>query len=1308
MKILYCFSNIFWFLLFSAFIPIYPSDELVQDSSKEEFDESVYTDPDEEQAIHVLPTKPVETGEGEEVQIGLTMKLPVIGDIICYSEIDPKTGEDVLRATLPGKSINLSPVPLFFDNFEFIIPTGKNPYINATATIFGKKAKIELIEAKKESAFIKTPIKTKNGKEVDALSVNISVLRLRILFIDKPTLSFFPDKSLDLNHIDLLVEIGKLPSLATEINIFGQPVNVQFGFTKQSATIDFSLPSTQFSNIIPFIKNTPLAEANLKSITISAKYLFAKNSDKKSPPEEKATSTKDTEEELKKAAESKAIGSPASLSLAISAQADFSSIDDNLKKYINLKDLTVNGTYSQAEGFHMESVIKDFRIPIIGKVSEAKFIIDWSEKINEAEELVKEAEEKEEKLKQIEGPKANAASSEVVKDSSKKKGPQLTVSITGNGVFTIPISGLGQLKYTLSSEYINNEFVLGGNINESFSYSSIKIASEALFVANLSKKSITITGNTDLNGLDLIAKLVVAPDEKTKETVVALTASAKTSSWQPLAKLDLDLPNALKNITLTNLDAGLIAEKKAGKNLTSELVVKGQANIMNIDVDAQVHFIKNDTQTGIFIKANVPEDKLPSALEKMQIKDAIFVLSTIAYVDEDPITKAKTKYAEGLNLKGEFNFTKDLKLVGDLLHIEHLNIVGVLDPVDIRKSKFSIQLPGIINTGTDLVSFGPLSLEVTGQPSFDLVAEVTLRPDKKNELLFKGSTGIKSAAIGFELSMFGLWKNPFNLISEDFAIGNAHLGFSFIPLPPPAFVSISSFGFGGETELSKTQDIKFALKIDLQQPQNLALLGSLDGKLTLEEFVSFILCKVIKNKMELNTIPDISMEDIKVNFAPINTEIGGLKVEEGITLKGKVNLFGEEIAVDFEVKRTGAKAQANMSPINLPPLHITSGITAKGDKRETKLNGPSVDIELSTARQQFLISGMLEIDNIFAASSDIYISRSGIEFNFETYIGPRNQNLFKGKVRGYSAGPLSNPNFSLHIEMEQHFIEFMQKQITSGLNTAQKRVQDKINETIGTINSIDKQIAQAKSTIDNATNKVEEWKNKVNSLDVQITSKKKELNYYKTKISGGSIGSIWSDAKDKLNKTGRAIGNIAKGAAIVAGVYSDQAITASKNLAQKGLEKAQKEADRIVNAAKIIELGTQIAALESGKASAIIGLKGFQLVLEKIVKGLAVGTLEASKRASIGILNAVKNSTVQILKAGEWTVKSLGEGFTIKKVVFDGSLQKIKDGELLDMLFEITFLGTNHNVKFNFNFKDVKKTASNLAEYIVNKFIPKI
>jgi len=1308
MKILHCYINFFLILAFSTFSSIYASDEISQDSAIEEPDESPYFDPDEEQEIKVLPAKPIETEDGEEEKIGLTMKLPVIGNVVCYSEIDPKTGEDILKASLPGKSINLSPVPIFFDNFEFIIPSGKNPYINATATIFGKKAKIELIEAKKESAFKETPIKTKTGQKVDALSVDISVLRMRIVFIDKPTLSFFPGKSLDLNHIDLLVEIDKLPTLGTEINMFGQPVNVQFGFTKQSATIDFSIPSTEFSNIIPFVKNTPFATANLKSILISAKYLFAKNSTQSASDskntESKNSAVKDTEAELKAAAESKAIGSPASLSLAIAAKADFSTMDNSIKKYVNLNDLQVNATYSQAEGFHLESALKNFGVPLIGNIEEAKFIIDWSEKKEEPKEMLlleaaEKAEENKDKPKQIEGPKVDSNAVALVEDA-KKKGPQLTISIIGTGTFKIPVSGLGQLKYTLNADYLNNEFVFGGKINESFTYNSIKIASEALFVANISKKSVTITGNTDLNGLDLVAKLVVAPDDKTKEMGVAVTASAKATTWQPLAKLEgVDLPTVLRDITITNLDAGFVAEKKAGKNVTSDLVVKGQANIMNIDVNAQVHFIKNETQTGIFVKANVPEDKLPSAFKAINIKDAFFILSTIAYQDPD----TKTKYAKGLNLAGEFDFTGDLEPIGKLLHIEHLNVVGTVDPADITKSKFSIQLPGIINTGTDVVSFGPLSLEVTAQPSFKLVAEVTVRPDKNQSLVFKGGGGLEGAAFSLDLDMIGLWKNPFNLISDGFSIGNTHLGVNITAIAP----YLTKISVAGETELSKTkkQDIKFAMSIDLQKPQNLALLGSLDGKLTVEQFVSFIVCKVVDKKLKLDDIPDISMEDIKISFAPLPTVVGEFTIEEGITLRGKMNLFGEPVAIDFEVKRTGAKAQADMGPINLPPLHITSGITAKGDKRETKLGGPSIDIELSTARQQFLISGMLEIDNIFAASSDIYISRSGIEFNFESYIGPRNQNLFKGKVKGYSAGPLSNPNFTLHIEMEQHFIEFMKKQITTGLNIAQKEVQNKINEAISTINSIDKQIAQATSAINSATKTVEEWKTKVNSLEGQITSKKKELNYYKSKISGGSI---WSDAVDKISDAGHAIGNIAKGVSIATGVYSDQAIKQSKSLVKKGMDEAERQTDRVVYAAKIVELGAEIAALEAAKGSAILSLKGFQLVLDKIVKGATVAALEASKRASTSLLKGIRNSTVQILKAGEWTVKSLAEGFNVKKIIFDGSLEKIKDGRLLDMMFEVTILGSEHNVSYNFDFKDVKKSASNLAEYIAKKFIPGI
>jgi uncharacterized protein YgfB (UPF0149 family) len=781
-------------------------------------------------------------------------------------------------------------------------------------------------------------------------------------------------------------------------------------------------------------------------------------------------------------------------------------------------------------------------------------------------------------------------------------------------------------------------------------------------------------------------------------------ATAQATNWQPLAKIDglSFLPNELKDLTLKNLDASFITEKKSGKNITFNLVVNGLTNIMNIDVNAQVRFIKNDNQTGVFIKADVPQDKLPSALEKMQVKDAAFVLSTIDYVDPEDKTK---KYKKGLNLKGEFDFTRDLKPLGDLLHLTSLNIVGVLDPTDIRKSKLSVQLPGIINTGTDVVSFGPLELEVSGEPSFKLVAEVTVKPDKKSDLLFKGSAGIGLPfAAKFDLSMFGLWTNPFNLISDDFSIGNGHLGFSITASPPPVFAPIiSAFSLAGETELSKTQDqdIKFAMSIDVLNPLNLALLGSLDGKLTLEEFVSFIVCKVIKQKMNLDDVPDISMEEIKISFAPAVTEVGPLKVEEGITLKGMVSLFGQQIAIDFEVKRTGAKAQADMSPLSLGPLKVSSGITAKGEKRETKLGGPSIDIELSTARQNFLVTGMLDLEYIFSISTDISISRSGIDFNFLTQVGP-DAFKFMAEVKGHSSGPLSDPDFNLYMKMEQNFVNFIKEKVVAGLQVAQKEVQDKINEAIRDVDSIDKQIADAKAGIDKANKNIEEWKNKVRSLDEQITNRKKELDYYKSKISGGSI---WSNIGRKFKGAGNAIGDIAKGFTGAVGVLGEAAIKDAKKLAQKGIDKAEKQADRVVYAAKIIELGTEIAALEAAKATANLTLKGFQKTLD-LTSSTVTKTLEASKRAAQGVLTGVRTITVQTLKAGQLTVKNLAEGFNVQRIVFDGSLKKIKNGQLPGMLFVVTILGSEKTVEFNFDFKDISKSASDLAKYITSKFIP--
>lgn len=1308
MKILNCYAKIFWLLLFSSYLGMYCSDELSQEADTDESDEATWIDSDEDQELKVLPIQSIEDEEGQEIKVGLTLDMPGIGKVTLYPEKDPTTGENILKATLPGRSINLSPVPIYFDNFELVIPDNRNPSINATVTIFGKRAKLELIEIKKETALKEIPIKTKEGKIVDALDLDISLLQFRILFDEKPSFTFFPEKSIDLNHIDLFVEKGKLPWLGTEINIFGQPVKLQFGFTKESAKIDFSLQNTQFSNIIPFIENTPLADANLKSVIISAKYQFAKTDGKEKPTElESAASNssaeKDSEEELKKAAESTNIGSPSNLSLAISAQADFSKIAGSLP--ISLQNLNINARYSQSEGFHLDSDIKNFGVPGIGTIAKAQLIINWSEGGSASEEVDKELDkEKEteaiEKPLQIEG----STTSETTDTSSeeKNKSKRLTISIIGSGVLSIPISGFGQLKYDLNARYVDKEFNFGGKINESFSYASIDIASEALFTANITKQSINIIGNTSINGLDLIAKFAITPDEKTKETVVSVTATAKTTNWQPFVQLNklnlVDFPSVLEDLTITNLDAAFDISKITNKNITSNLIIKGQANILNIDVDAQVSFIKNDKQTGVFLKASVPEDKLPSAIKAINIKDAFFVLSTIAYID--PVTK--TQYAKGLNLAGEFDFTGDLKPLGDILHIEHLNIVGTVDPSDIRKSKFSIQLPGIIDTGIDVVSFGPLSLEVSALPSIELVTEVTVRPDKDQSLVFKGGGGVTGASLAMKLDMIGLWRNPFNLISDGFAIGNGHLGFSLITVPP----YLNGLSIAGETELSKTQDIKFALSIDLINPTNIALLGQLDGRLTLEDFIKFIVCEVMHQNMDnLAAVPEVAMQDIKISFAPVASVIGQFNIEQGVTLKGIVNLFGQTVAVDFAVVKTGAKAKAAMTPITLGPLKITSGEMITGEKRNTSLGGPEIDIELSMARQQFLITGMLDIEDIFSISSDINISRSGIDFNFNTFIGPRDSKLFMASVKGFSSGPLSDPDFNLTIEMQQKFIDTIKDQIIDALKIAQVKVHEKIDTAVSNINKVDKQVKEAQDDIDKARDAVKDWASKVISIDKQIAAKKKELDSYKSKITGGSI---WGDIGDTFKDAGNAIGDLAKDFVGALGEFSEQAIDEAKSLVKKGIDEAERQADKVVFAAKIIELGVEIGALEAYKGSIQVSAKAAEGFLDKVVKNLTQAGWDASKSASKGVLTGFEKAAVATLKAGEWTVRSLAEGFNVKRAVFDGSLQKIEKGELPSMLFEITILGSDRTIKFDFNFKDIAKSAADLAQDIVDKFIPGI
>lgn len=1299
-------------------------------------------DDTEQEEIKVLPPEPPKTPDGKEIKVGLTISIPVIGDVTLYPEKDPNTGAAQLRATLPGKQINLSPVPISFDTFELIINEGKNPSLNSRVSVFGKKATLQLVELKKE-----TNIKTEQipGIKAKKLTLPLKKAHFRVVFIDKPTITIIPGKTLQLNYMELIVEKGKTTTLGAEISMLGKKVDLQFEFSKTICKLTFSLPTTTLGNLISELQRTSFKDAQLKNLSVSTSFKIGAQ-----------TPTSEIQEDL---------------ATNFTATADFSSLKTN-NLNLNLSNLNINAYASKDKGFHLDAEIKNLELPIIGTINNAKFVLDSAKAVEAKRATEVKA-------------KTPTEKTEEEKDKPEVQKPATAeVSLTGNGSFEVPT--LGKLDYTLAASYSDKGFELDAEIKSPVYYAGSKI-DNAKLTLNPTTKTVKVNGDIIIKGFNLIANITIAPDPKDpNKKEVKFDAEVTKKTWKPFEKENV--PDFLKNIVFNNLKAKLEIQK-GQTAATADLSLSGDAVIYGIAVTAEAKYIKTEQGQGIFVKAVVPKGKEPDGLKKLDIKNSSLIITTIPYVDPE----TKLAYTPGLSLTGQITLTGILAPVGKLLggKDQVFTISGTLNP-DPRKSKLSVELTKGLPLKTSKVSIGPVALQISGVPEIELYAGITVRPSPKDEeLIFKGSAALNPTEIKFNLEMDGMWKNPFGI--NGFAVGNLDLG---LDINPEVFATTglpSGFQMAGEIDLSEDKKIIVALSIDLVNWLNIALLGKLEGSLSLADIVTLFAEKV-GAKIPKEDIPVIEIKNIEVRFAPATAQIGPITVQEGLTVKGEINILKEKLAVDFNIDKTGITAKTDMTPITLGPLTITAGKMVDGKIRQTKFGGPEIDIELTASQQKFLVSGLLEITDLFSTSADVSISKSGIEFAFETSIGPKQ--MFDAKVTGQSSGPISNPDFRLIIDLKQNFTEFIKEKVTKELDKAEKEIKEKIEAAIKKIDDIDKTIADNQQAIDDATKKVQDAKNKIDSLDKEIASadkqiedaqqklkaaqdkvnsidtayksaeaeinkaqekvntlksqikgKQDKINELKKKISGGSIfdkvknafkraGNTIKNTAEKAGKTIKStaekIGkdikqgsekaiNVAKYSAEIAALGTEIAgleialktataalnaakgslvgLQASKATANEALQVAQQFLDKVV---KNVNKAALIAARETAKAA----LTASEQFLDKVIKNIDKGVLIASRESAKGILKGAEEAGIGIMEGNKFVVKSLTQGFMINEIKFDGSLKEIEHGKLPNLLFVMHILGKEKRINLTFDFRDPEGSAKSLAKEVVKLVTP--
>ena len=920
-------------------IDIDTEDQIITQPDVEEKPyEDISFSPDEEEEILLLePEIPL---PGEAPQIGLTFNIPVIGQVTLYPEKDPATGVTSLKAQL-NKHLSLLPLPVIIDEGSISLKQGKKVTLSARATVLGKAARLSLEQIKPEGELQAEPIKEKTTGPNKKLNLNIGAVTLLATFIDKPTLTLLPGKKIKLHSASITLEKGKPATLSSKITLFKQEANIHFTFSKTHLTLNFSIPTVSLDELVPEIANTSLKGIVFKQIDFATTTLITQGKEQL----EKAETFAQNESNV---SEPEAI-------TTFKGQADFSAL--NLKDLgLALENLQVIASASKKKGYHFEAIVNNLTLPILGKVQNTKFVFDSSrsvaaqkgitpEQLKAIKEAAGQAKEQTEKQKAVTNEQTSESKKETTAEDKKIQVPTASFALIGNGTMMIP--QVGQMAYNLEAKYADKGFIFEGKMNQEVPYKDI-LLHEATFNLNTKEKVLSITGNTNItlpnvSPLTVKATLQYLPNSPKP---IVFSGSTQAQTIEPFKEIP-GLPEVIKAITFTQIQAGIDASKeKAG--LAGAIYLQGVLTVLDTPFKGTLKIASmpnaNDPSkitTGIIAKTETIKDwsfngKL-DVLNKVPFLNASFTASNIDYIE--PETQIEVK--KGLNFSAQFGMVGALESLGKVLNFPQgklFTIYGSINPAILSECILGAQIVPNIPLKTDkganisTVNLGPVSLKITGAPSFDINGRINVKPSPKDEQLnFLIMSKVSTTALEFTSGVKGLWNNPFGL--NGFSVGNLgiNLGLNYNTFPIP-----SKLGLAGTIKLSDSHIVSVAGQFDAAF-KDMAIYGSI-SQISLIEIIEFI-AKKLGSNIPTKDIPNLSLKDAEIKFAPTQVMIADVAIPKGITLRGQVDILDKVGVLDINVDISGIKAIGCISKIDLGPLHIT-----KSKEESTKTESTSTVI----------------------------------------------------------------------------------------------------------------------------------------------------------------------------------------------------------------------------------------------------------------------------------------------------------------------------------------------------------------------------
>lgn len=664
------------------------------------------------------------------------------------------------------------------------------------------------------------------------------------------------------------------------------------------------------------------------------------------------------------------------------------------------------------------------------------------------------------------------------------------------GKLSFYASELGDLQIEVSSAITSKGVIFAGSIPKEFNYAGLSLK-EVTASFDTFLKAAVLKGKATVSGLNMDVSLTLLPDPEDQEKrIIQGSAHGTGKEFAPFSSTDVP---GLETVKLTDFDAKATFERKQGK-ITTSLQFEGDVHVLGRSLKSLVKLVENEQgQKGYYINAPLTEnynlDNIVPGLD-ITLKQGSFLLSSINFYD----TERKLPIKKGMSLLAKAPLTGMLAPVAKLLgnkaeengKPKEFIVRGTINLDSIQTSQFGIILSDGDLDQTATFSLGQMAIEVSGEPSMGVKADVYFRPSSQEQYVFIGKFSFKPTTANLDARMDGTWNNAF--------------GFDGWSIENPAIVMGMLYGSPGiPTEFGGTAHLKVKDYLDLRIAfiadaalKNIAFEGSSNRAVTLVH-IAALMAQAFGLNIPTPDIPGIDLYDLYAKFATKDTAIGSTVIKQGVAAKAKLDVLGKTAEIDAKLDSSGFKAYGGIDPINLIEVLKVYG---EDEDRRAK-----VDIEMTLARQKFLITGILELVGFYKKKTFLEISSGGISFTFEDAMGGGElmwdgHPLFLSRVHGQSSGGFTNPDFMIEILFEQYLQKFIKAQIDSAFNKAKEEVEkslqgaaNKVDETLkNAAESADKEIAAARQAVADLRKKKDDINKTIEAAQSAIDSAQKDVD----------------------------------------------------------------------------------------------------------------------------------------------------------------------------------------------------------------------